>query len=127
MSRRAWVVVTALGVAAGAAFLLLGRPLNALPLPTTDEPEGVGMQAAYEGRVLGDVHTGCLTLESGAAIVWPKGFYALDDPPRVMRPIRRVAVRVGEVVSMGGGFVDGPEMCGTNSRWIVSGVEAVHD
>ena len=126
MSRRAWLWGGGIAVAA-AAFLLFGRPLDALDLPTTEEPEGVGMQALYEGQVLGDVRTGCLTLESGSLIMWPKGFYALDNPPRVMRARRNVAVAIGDEVRMGGGHVEGAPICGTTNHWIVSEVETSFD
>ena len=92
-------------------------------------PEGIGMQAAFAGNVVGDVRTGCLTLGSGGALaVWPEGFYALDNPPRVMRPNGEVAVRVGERIRMGGGIPDRrARRCGTTLRWIVSEVEPLRD
>ena len=112
-------------VVAAAALLTWSRPQHTYPLPTSSSPEGIGMQAAFEGNVVGDVRTGCLTLGSGGALaVWPEGFYALDDPPRVIRPNGEVAVRVGERIRMGGGIPDRQaRRCGTTLRWIVSKVE----
>jgi hypothetical protein len=129
-----WLRTSAIGAAlvfvvAAAALFTWGRPQNAYPLPTSGYPEGVGMQAGFEGKVVGDVRTGCLTLGSGGALaVWPKGFYAIDDPPRVVRPNGEVAVRVGERVRMGGGNPNRKaRKYGTTIRWIVSEVEPLRD
>ncbi len=86
------------------------------------------MQAAYVGQVVGDVRTGCLTLGPGGyLIVWPKGFYAIDNSPRVMRPNGEVAVKLGERVRMGGGNSIRKEgKCATTRRWIISEVETPH-
>ncbi len=56
-------------VVAAAALFVWGRPQNAYPLPTSGYPEGVGMQAAYVGQVVGDVRTGCLTLGPGGDLI----------------------------------------------------------
>ncbi|HVM20646.1 MAG TPA: hypothetical protein VM307_11860 [Egibacteraceae bacterium] len=122
MTRRA--LITAALLTAGLAYMAWGRPVDALHLPTTGEPEGVGQTALYEGRVLGDVRTGCLTLESGALVIWPRGFYAMERPARVVRPNGAVAVRIGEPVALGGGYGAPAKLeCGTTERWLVSEVE----
>ncbi len=125
MSPRTSATAAALVLGFAAADFLWGRPQNAHPLPTSGYPEAVGMQAAAVGQVVGDVSTGCLTLGPGGdLIVWPKGFYALDNPPRVMRPNGEVAVKLGERVRMGGGNSTRKEgKCATTGRWIVSEVE----
>jgi hypothetical protein len=72
-----WLRSSAIGAAlilvvAAAALFTWGRPRNTYSLPTSDSPEGVGMRAAFESEVVGDVTTGCLTLGSGGALAgWP--------------------------------------------------------
>ena len=125
MSSRVALGLGAALVVAAAALFLWGRPLNAIDLPTSGEPEGVGNQALYEGKVLGEVKSGCLTLDNGTVIVWPMGYYALDDPARVMRPNGDVAVTVGQLTSLGGGFGgSAPRECGAGGTWTVSEVES---
>jgi hypothetical protein len=129
VSVRKVLLITGVLVAIAAGVLVVwapgGQPRDALDLPTSGEPEGIGMEAGYEGRVSGDVHTGCLFTETGTALlVWPEGFYALDDPPRVVRPNGEVALNLGDDVRMAGGFSPVAEQCGTSASWIVSAVES---
>lgn len=83
------------------------------------------MLGLARGRVVGNVASGCLKLGSdeGPALIWPAGFYALDDPPRVMRPDGDVAALIGEQAELAGGLLPkGAEECDTKKRWAVTEV-----
>ena len=110
-------------------------------LPTTDHPEGTGLDARLEGRLEGRADTGCVWLVPDeadlpggrVATVWPRGFTALWDPLRLMRRDGELVATEGDVLLTGGGLVPMsppvppvPEPCRTGDRvWMVSKVQEV--
>lgn len=137
------VAVTAAisSVGAGCGGTSDGDAASVGPLPTTENPEGTGLEAPLGGRLEGDADTGCVWLVSReyeadvpggrVATVWPRGFTALWDPLRLMRSTGEVAAVEGDVVRTGGGLVPMsppvppiPSACWNGDEvWVVSSVE----
>jgi hypothetical protein len=65
-----------------------------------------GMDALYEGRLAGDVKSGCVWLVDPyerLTVIWPNGFSVRWDPLRVYRPGGELLAREGDLLRMGGG------------------------
>jgi hypothetical protein len=130
------VAVAVAGAACGASSDKDGASVIATELPTTDNPEGTGLDARLEGRLEGSADSGCVWLvptEEGwprarIATVWPKGFTAQWEPLRLMRDDGEVIASEGDVLVTGGGLVPTlppvpplREPCRTGDRvWVVS-------
>ena len=71
---------------------------------------GVSMDALGGGRLV--VHNGCLAVAGRSPrpiyVLWPDGYslvYRLDERPVLIDPVGRQVARLGEEVTLGGGFV----------------------
>jgi hypothetical protein len=65
------------------------------------------MEAILEDATLMSDAGGCFWLESRGHrydAVWPQGFSALDDPPRILDRESNVVATPGQVYDLGGGF-----------------------
>lgn len=118
-----------------------------IPLPTS-EPGAGGSDALLPDARLGgdpDQNGGCLWLEapyaapadgdagSRLSAIWPHGLRAFRDPLRLVGPDGQVIARVGDILSVGGGFppvdyVIPPEFdpCGTGQVFAVSEIVSVN-
>jgi len=72
---------------------------------------GVAMDALGGGRLV--VHNGCLAVAGRSPrpiyVLWPDGYslvYRLDERPVLIDPVGREVARLGDEVSLGGGFVE---------------------
>jgi hypothetical protein len=72
---------------------------------------GVAMDALGGGRLV--VHNGCLAVAGRSPrpiyVLWPDGYslvYRLDEMPVLIDPVGRQVARLGDEVTLGGGFVE---------------------
>jgi hypothetical protein len=107
-------------------------------LPTSDSPEGVGMEATLTGRLEGDATTGCVWIVppepmpegERIAVVWPRGFSAEWEPLRIYREGGELAAEEGDSIVTAGGFTTTsrdrlPEECRPEGEiWLLSSVQA---
>jgi hypothetical protein len=106
-------------------------------LPTSDAPEGVGMEAQLTGRLEGDADSGCVWIAPSEpmaegeriAVVWPRGFSAEWQPLRIYRDGGELVAEEGDPIVTGGGFTATerervPEECRSSGEvWLVSSVQ----
>jgi hypothetical protein len=106
-------------------------------LPTSDSPEGVGMEAKLTGRLEGDTETGCVWIVPSEpipegeriAVVWPRGFSAEWEPLRIYREGGELVAEEGDSIVTAGGFTTTsrdrlPEECRSGDEiWLVSSVQ----
>jgi hypothetical protein len=111
------VVITAVAVTARPVgdVPLLDQPAptaspTALPLPTSDWRSGDAARAALFAGVLALDSSGCITGPDGVVLVWPAGFSAVrDGTGAVVKDGAGVTVaRVGQAISLGGGYGGNP-------------------
>ena len=106
-------------------------------LPTSDSPEGVGMEAQLTGNLEGDAETGCVWITPAEpipegeriAVVWPRGFSAEWEPLRIHRDDGELVAKEGDSIVTAGGFTTTsrervPEECRSSDEiWLVSRVQ----
>lgn len=113
-SRIAWLALLTLALAGCSDEGGAGR----LDLDTYENPQGTAMLSIAEGMVVGSVAGGraCFWLGSepgaGDYVKWPEGYYALDNPLRVMNGDGGVVAESGESVHLGGGELPQSGECG---------------
>jgi hypothetical protein len=121
------------GGAGGDAGSATERP----PLPTSDAPEGVGMEAQLKGTLEGDADSGCVWITPSEPmaegeripVVWPRGFTAEWEPLRIYRDGGELVAEESDSIVTGGGFTATerervPEQCRPDGEvWLVSSVQ----
>jgi hypothetical protein len=133
------VAAAALTLAAcgGGAGSDAGSAADRPGLPTSDSPEGVGMEAKLAGRLEGDADTGCVWIVPSEpisegdriAVVWPRGFSAEWEPLRIYREGGELVAEEGDSIVTGGGFTTTasdrlPEDCRSGGEiWLLSSVQ----
>ena len=101
-------------------------------LPTQPNRAGGGMEALGTFELRFDADLGCVYFpgdESDAGSngrtvpVWPFGYTAASNPLRIYDQDGVLVAREGDVIQMGGGFVEyvtDQELCGASGAWIMS-------
>lgn len=126
------ILVACGGGAGGDAGSATERP----SLPTSDSPEGVGMEAKLTGRLEGDAKTGCVWIVPSEpipegeriAVVWPRGFSAEWEPLRIYREGGDLVAEERDSIVTAGGFTTTsrelvPEKCLFGEEiWLLSSV-----
>ena len=101
-------------------------------LPTQPNRAGGGMEALGTFELRFDTDLGCVYFpgdesdsgSSGRTVpVWPFGYTAVSNPLRIYDQDGVLVAREGDVIQMGGGFVEyvtEQELCGASGAWIMS-------
>jgi len=101
-------------VALSAAACAVPTPADLIPVPTSAPLPLFGPLACHdallEGELVADDEFGFVVAHSNgpSPVTWPHGYVARDAPRReLLDDSGRVVAREGDMVALGGGYVDG--------------------